>query len=151
MNLIDLGEYLETEQQAIDFLEHKRWPDGVCCVVCGGNRISKFWTKDGQARRKNSTTGEVDVRKVPARFLYQCLEPSCRQQFSVTAGTIFKDTHLPLHKWFKGIALMCNAKKGVSAMQMQRDLGISYKAAWFLNHRIREAMIGSSPAVFEES
>ena len=68
-------------------------------------------------------------------------EKTCRQQFSPTAGTLFADTHLPLITWFHAIGLMLNAKKGISAKQLQRDLGIGgYKTAWYLNHRIREAM-----------
>jgi transposase-like protein len=71
-------------------------------------------------------------------MLYQCLE--CKAQFSATSGTLFNDSHLPLVKWFLAVALMCNAKKGISAKQMQRDLHVSYKTAWYLCHRIRKAM-----------
>src|SRR6185312_1783377 len=72
--------------------------------------------------------------------IYQCLEPECRHQFSPTAGTIFHDSHLPLPKWFMAIALICEAKKGDSACQMQRHLGVNYRTAWHLCHRIRQAM-----------
>jgi hypothetical protein len=72
--------------------------------------------------------------------LYTCLNTECGQQFSVVAGTVFNDSHLPLTKWFEAIALMLNAKKGLSAKQMERDLGVSYKTAWYLCHRIRKAM-----------
>ncbi len=64
----------------------------------------------------------------------------CKKQFSVTEGTIFNDTHLSLEKWYMATALMVNAKKGVSAKQLQRDLGTAYKTAWYLSHRIRKAM-----------
>ena len=67
-----------------------------------------------------------------------CLE--CGKQFSVTEGTIFNDTHLSLDKWFMATALMVNAKKGLSALQLKRDIGCAYKTAWYLNHRIRKAM-----------
>ena len=75
------------------------------------------------------------------KWFYLCREKTCHNQFTPTSGTIFHDTHLPLIVWFQAITLMLNAKKGISAKQMQRDLGIGgYKTAWYLNHRIREAM-----------
>src|SRR5208283_723184 len=74
-------------------------------------------------------------------WFYICLNKDCRQQFSPTSGTLFADSHLPLLTWFHAIGLMLNAKKGLSAKQLQRDLGIGgYKTAWYLCHRIREAM-----------
>jgi len=148
-SLIKLQAELGTEQQCLAFLEKMRWPDGVRCVTCGGDKISKFTTDEGERKRKNPKTGAVEIKKVPARHLYQCLEPTCKQQFSATSGTVYADTHLPLQKWLIAIALTCNAKKGISAKQMQRDLGVTYKTAWYLNHRIREAMMDSAPAVFE--
>jgi len=72
--------------------------------------------------------------------IYQCLEKECGKQFSATSGTIFNDTHLPLTKWFLAIAFICEAKKGMSALQVQRHLGVNYRTAWHLCHRIREAM-----------
>ncbi|MBZ5579997.1 MAG: IS1595 family transposase [Acidobacteriia bacterium] len=149
MNLIKLQTEFGTEEKCLEFLERMRWPNGVRCVTCGSDKISKFSTKEGTRKRKNTTTGEVESKTVPARHLYQCLEPTCKQQFTATAGTIYSNTHLPVQKWLAAIALVCNAKKGISAKQMQRDLGVTYKTAWYLNHRIREAMIGSAPAVFE--
>jgi hypothetical protein len=68
------------------------------------------------------------------------MDANCGHQFSVTTSTIFHDTHLDLDKWFMAVALMVNAKKGVSVLQMKRDLQVAYKAAWYLNHRIRQAM-----------
>jgi transposase-like protein len=74
-------------------------------------------------------------------WFYLCLNKDCHQQFSPTAGTLFADSHLPLITWFHAIGLILNAKKGISAKQLQRDLGVGgYKTAWYLNHRIREAM-----------
>jgi hypothetical protein len=73
--------------------------------------------------------------------VYQCLEKECGHQFSATAGTIFHDSHVPLEKWFMAIAIICEAKKSVSACQIQRHLGLgSYRTAWYLCHRIRAAM-----------
>ena len=86
----------------------------------------------GSRQRLNPKTGQMETKAVPARILYVCLD--CKKQFSVTEGTIFNDTHLPLEKWFHAMALMVNAKKGVSALQLQRDLGTAYKTAWYLWH-----------------
>src|SRR5208337_1859001 len=71
-------------------------------------------------------------------LLFECAQ--CGLHFSPTAGTLFHDSHLPLQKWFMAIALMCEAKKGVSANQLKRHLGVGYKTAWYLAHRIRKAM-----------
>ena len=102
-------------------LEKIRWPHGSTCIRCG----------------------LIGVPELPVGGIYQCA--SCCYQFSVTAGTIMHDSHLPLRKWFLAIYLMCVSKKGMSALQMQRTLGIgSYRTAWYLCHRIREAM-GNDP------
>src|SRR6185312_12649855 len=92
-----------------------------------------------KGRERRDVEGVV-VKRSPDRHLYQCLDKECRYQFTVTDGTIFNDTHLPLNKWFLAAAMMRNAKKGLSAKQMERDLGVSYKTAWYLCHRIRKAM-----------
>jgi transposase-like protein len=133
-SLIDVSQEFATEVQCIAYLEAMRWPEGVRCLRCNANRISRFVAK---GRERFNRKGEV-VRS-PDRHLYQCL--TCKHQFAVTTGTIFHDTHLPLHKWFQAVALMCDEKKGGSAMQLQRNLRIgSYRTAWYLNHRIRKAM-----------
>lgn len=110
-----------------------RWPDGVRCPVCGNDKVSRI-------TRKSTTK---NVRK----SLYQCLETTCKQQFSATSGTIFNDSHLPLHKWFMAIAIVVDAKKGISANQLKTHLGIgSYRTAWYMAHRIRKAMENPGPA-----
>jgi hypothetical protein len=125
-SIIDIVKDFPDEKHCIDYMESMRWANGVRCVTCGCKDISKFTSSS---------------KKQTVRYLYQCLEPTCKQQFSVTSGTILHDSHLPLRTWFLAVALTCNAKKGLSAMQMQRDLGIkSYRTAWYLNHRIRKAM-----------
>jgi transposase-like protein/predicted RNA-binding Zn-ribbon protein involved in translation (DUF1610 family) len=130
MNLIDVTKQFATEEQCLAYLEAMRWPDGVRCPVCGNNKISRITRK---SRSKN-------VRK----SLYQCLEPTCKQQFSATAGTIFADSHLPLQKWFMALAIVVDAKKGISANQLKQHLGIgSYRTAWYMAHRIRKAMEGN--------
>lgn len=127
MNLIDVHKAFGTEEQCLAYLEQMRWPNGVRCVTCGSKDISSI-TRKSKKENKRET-------------IYQCLEESCKQQFSATSGTIFHDTHLPLQTWFIAVALVTNAKKGISALQLQRDLGVgSYRTAWYLYHRIREAM-----------
>jgi len=126
MKLIDIHEQFNTADKCLDYLEALRWPKGVCCIACGSVRVSRITR---EKKGKNQRTR-----------IYQCLEKECKHQFSPTAGTIFHDSHLPLEKWFYAIAIICEAKKGVSACQMQRHLGVNYRTAWHLCHRIREAM-----------
>jgi DNA-directed RNA polymerase subunit RPC12/RpoP len=133
MNLIDVTRQFATPEACNDFLEQMRWPEGVECVNCGGKRVSKY-VKQASVRKSGARAGET----VPARILYVCLD--CKKQFSVTDGTIFNDTHLSLEKWFMAVALMVNAKKGLSALQLKRDIKCAYKTAWYLSHRIRKAM-----------
>lgn len=141
MNLIDVAKELATDKQCLAFLEKQRWPDGIVrCTTCGSDKISKITRKS--------------VTKNKRAQVYQCLA-SCTMnskgeminaQFSATNGTIFHDSHLPLHKWFMAIALVIDAKKGISAKQLQNHLGIgSYKTAWYMCHRIREAMVETNP------
>src|SRR5262249_61818640 len=120
-SLIAIQAELGTDEQCLAFLEALRWPEGVRCLECSGNKISKFTTQQSKRERTNKR-GETYMAVVPVRHLYQCLDPKCGQQFTATAGTIFNDTHLPLRKWMYAVAIMCNAKKGVSAKQLQRDL-----------------------------
>src|ERR1700681_4824887 len=103
MNLIDVNKAFDTDEKCLAFLEQMRWPDGVRCIICGANRISKITRK----------TASKNVRS----NLYQCLEPTCKQQFTSTSGTIFDASHLSLTKWFTAVALVINAKKGMSAME----------------------------------
>jgi transposase-like protein len=127
MNLCEVHEKLGTSEQCLQYIEKMRWPDGVVrCPTCGNDKVTKV------QRKASSKNGRL--------WFYLCQEKSCYQQFSPTAGTIFHDSHLPLIKWFQAIALVMNAKKGISAMQLKRDLGVSYKTSWYLYHRIREIM-----------
>ncbi len=125
MKLIDVHKQFQTDDQCLDYIEKMRWPNGeMCCVHCGEiGRVSKITRETGKNKRTR---------------IYQCL--ACGKQFSATSGTIFNDTHLPLTKWFLAIALICEAKKGISAKQLERHLGVNYRTAWHLAHRIREAM-----------
>jgi len=125
MKLIDVTAKFKSDDDCLDYIEAMRWPGGeIGCVHCGLiGRISKITREKGKNKRTR---------------LYQCL--ACGKQFSATSGTIFNDTHLPLTKWFMAIAMICEAKKGMSALQLQRHLGVNYRTAWHLAHRIREAM-----------
>lgn len=123
MNLVKLIEQFRSEDKCRDFLEDLRWPEGVHCPRCNSDSISRI------AKRKQ----------------FECNETACRYQFSVTAGTVFHDSHLPLWKWFLAIYMVGESKKGISAKQLQRTLDVSYKTAWYLGHRIRSAMEEDSP------
>ncbi len=138
-SLIEVQRAFGTDAQCHAYLESARWPEGVRCLKCDGDQISKFVTNETTRERVNRK-GETVTVKVPARHLYQCLNAACSYQFSTTTGTLFNDTHLPLTKWFLAVALVCNAKKGVSAKQLERDLDVNYRTAWYLSHRIRKAM-----------
>ena len=114
-NLTTLIDQFGCEEKCRAYLEELRWPEGVSCIRCGKG-VSKLSTRDR----------------------YEC--NACRYQFSVTAGTVMQDSKLPLWKWFLAIYVMGESKKGVSANQLKRMLGVSYKTAWYLCHRIRAAM-----------
>jgi transposase-like protein len=120
VNLMTLMDRFNCDEKCRDTLEAIRWPSGVACLRCG----------------------DTDVTEIPSRNQFRCT--SCRYRFSVTAGTIMHRSHLPLRKWFLAICIMCQSKKGVSANQLKRMLGVQYKTAWHLCHRIREAM-GNDP------
>jgi transposase-like protein len=131
MNLLDVYKELNTEDKCLAFLEHMRWPKGVKCISCDSVRIARITTKG----KLNKKTGKVG----PDRKLFQCND--CRFQFTTTTGTVYHDTHLPLHKWYLAIALITESKKGISANQLCRALGVQYRTAWYLAHRIRKAMV----------
>ena len=134
-NLIDVVKEFRTEEACLAYLTQLRWPGGVACLKCGSEYVSKLFAAKGR-------------RGTVRRPLYQCLEPLCKHQFTATTGTLFHDSHLPLVKWFLAVAIVTNAKKSVSAKQMERDLGVSYRTAWYLNHRIRKAMEETGGALF---
>ena len=139
-SIIETAKAFASEENCHAYLEAARWPNGVRCLQCDHDKLSKFTVKGKTRTVTDKRTGETTSKTGPDRFMYQCLNSACKYQFAANTGTIFTDTHLPLNKWMMAIALMCNAKKGVSAKQMERDLGVSYKTAWYLDHRIREAM-----------
>jgi transposase-like protein len=116
MNLVDINALFGTEDKCRELLVRLRFPEGPRCVRCKGPVV------------------KLDTNKQ----LFYCKD--CDYQFSVTSGTVFNDSHLPLAKWFLTTHLLCEAKKGMSACQIQRTVGMSYKTAWYLCHRIRHAM-----------
>ena len=118
MNVFEYFKKFEQNQDAVKFLEQVRWKDGVICTKCGSKKTCKH---------------HVGTRK-----RWQCW--NCHHVFSVTTGTIFHHTHVDLNKWFLLIALMINAKKGLSACQAARDLGMNRPTVWSMMHRIRKAM-----------
>jgi transposase-like protein len=123
MTIIDLNRAFSTEDKCREYLCRLRWPQGVTCPRCSAKTISRITTQ----------------RK------FECSK--CFYQFSETAGTIFHDSHLPLEKWFLAAYLMCESRKGVSANQLKRVLGTSYKTVWYLCHRIRAAMKDADTAL----
>lgn len=105
---------------AREWLERHLWVDGPICPFCGGiDNATSLSTRPG---------------------LYQCNNAECRGQFTVTVGTLFERSHIPLNKWLLAAFLICSSKKGISTHQMHRMIGVSYKSTWFMMHRIREAM-----------
>jgi ISXO2-like transposase domain/Transposase zinc-ribbon domain len=140
MNLSEVHEKLATTEQCLEYLTKMRWPDGVIrCTVCGNDKVVRYERPATRTRKRRSEARD-EGKQNSRPWFYICQEPTCRNQFSPTSGTLFHDSHLPLIKWFQAIALVLNAKKGISAMQLKRDLGVSYKTAWYLYHRIREIM-----------
>jgi transposase-like protein len=109
------------EAKARKFLEASRWPDGAVCPRCG----------------QLETVKPLGGKSMGPGW-YSCSD--CREKFTVRVGTLYERSHIPLHKWLAATHLMVSSKKGISAHQLHRLLGITYKSAWFLAHRIREAM-----------
>jgi transposase-like protein len=130
------------EDAARAYLEAMRWPEGVVCPKCGlVGEAYKITVKEPDLEKLKITRKRY---RKPRKGLWKCA--GCRKQFTVTVGTIFEDSHIPLHKWFLAIHLMCSSKKGISAHQLMRNLDIKqYKSAWFMAHRIRYAMTGELP------
>ena len=116
MNLIQIFQKFPRQIDCIEHLEKLRWPNEVTCPYCES----------------------TNTNSLPKELRHHC--NGCKKTFSVTVGTLFHDTRLPMQKWFLAIALILNAKKGLSAKQLQRDIEVTYKVAWSMGHRIRKAM-----------
>src|SRR3954452_21572547 len=113
------------EDAARAYLEAQRWPDGPFCPHCGETeRVTRL---QGKTTRPG---------------LHACA--ACRQQFTVTVGTLYERSHVPLHKWVLATHLLAAGKKGTNAHELHRMLGVTYKTAWFMAHRIRAGMAGAA-------
>lgn len=124
--------HFHDEAAAFAELESILWPNGPTCPHCGGaDRIYAL-------KNVRSKPSKKHPEGVERHGLKKC--GHCRKQFTVRVGTVFEDSHAPLHKWFQAIHLMCASKKGVSSHQLHRILEVQYNTAWFMSHRIREAM-----------
>jgi len=113
--------YFQDEQEARKFIEAKLWPNGPVCPHC--QETSRIYPSTGKGVRAG---------------VYRC--NSCDKDFTVTIGTVMERSHVPLNKWLMAIYLFSSSKKGISSKQLQRMLSVTYKTAWFLSHRIREAI-----------
>ena len=122
MDLAPLASRFGSEDKARTYLEQLRWPDGVRCPRC------------------NASKG---ISRIERRGQFDC--DSCGYQFSVRVGTSFHASHLPLWKWMLAVYVVCESDEGVSANQLKRMLGVSYKTAWYLSHRIRAALRDEAP------
>lgn len=111
--------------KAREYLEGLRWPNGPICPHCGS--AEQHYKLEGKAHRAG---------------LYKCKD--CWEQFTVTVGTLFADSKIPLSKWLQACYLMSTSKKGISSRQLERTLGVTYKTAWSMTHRISEAMNGGN-------
>src|ERR1700730_4355757 len=128
MSILDQPHFHD-DAAAFAMLESILWPDGPVCPKCGCI---------GRSRRLGGTSSRMGV--------WKCYD--CRKQFTVKVGTVFEQSHVPLHKWFQATHLLCASKKGMSSNQLHRILGVTLKTAWFMTHRIREAMReGKIPAM----
>ena len=124
--------YFHDEEAAFKKFEARLWSEGPVCPYCGSKE--RIYTLEG-VRSKSS-------KKNPEGILRHGVKKCghCRKQFTVRVNTIFESSHIPLHKWLQAIHLLCSSKKGISSHQLHRTLEITYEAAWFMSHRIREAM-----------
>ncbi len=126
-NLKDLFQQLSDEKVCRDYVEQMRWNGNPVCPHCG--EVKPYRLKDGKA--------------------FRCRAKTCRKDFSVTVGTIFENSKIPLATWIAAIYLITAHKKGISSLQLSRDLGVTQKTAWFMNHRVRLIMGEPEPAPLE--
>jgi len=124
--------YFHDEAAAFEHVEGMLWPQGPVCYHCGSME-KHYALKGGRTKASKKNPHGVEIHG-----LYKCSD--CRKKFTVRMGTIFEESKLPMTKWLQAIFLMTASKKGVSAHQLHRTLEVTYKTAWFLAHRIREAM-----------
>ena len=141
--------HFHDEEAAFALVESIVWPNGPVCPHCGAN--DRIYALQGVRSKPSKKNPEGVVR----HGLKKC--GHCLKQFTVRVGTIFESSHLPLHQWLQAFHLMCSSKKGISSHQLHRILEVKYQTAWFVSHRIREAMrsgslatpMGGAGSVFE--
>jgi len=126
-SLLQVLDYFKEETTCKNYLAQQRWGETPCCPHCGNTKAWK--TNRG----------------------FTCAAKQCGQKFTVTTGTIFENTKLPLRLWFATIYLVTAHKKGISSLQLSRDLSITQKSAWFLLHRVREMLANNAPQMLENN
>jgi len=124
--------YFHEEWAAFEALERIVWPDGPACPHCGAtDRLNRLAVQRSKASKKHPNGR-------PVYGLWKCYH--CKGQFTVRKGTVFERSHVDLHIWFQAAHLLCNSQKGISSNKLHRVLGVAPKTAWFMSHRLREAM-----------
>lgn len=126
-NILDFQTEFNTEEKCRAYLEEQRWNGAPCCPFCGS----------------------VNVHRFPSGRIFKCRKKECRSKFSVTVGTIYENTKIPLVKWFLATYILSVHSKGISSLQLAGWLGITQKSAWHLNHRIREMLSNNAPELLE--
>ena len=129
LNLVELAQKYSDPDKARKLLEEMRWPNGPVCPRC---------QNDGNGKSISKLNAQSGSRSGVRKGVYFC--GACRKQFSATIGTVFEGSHIPISKWLMAMFIICSSKKAVSAHQLHRMLGITYKTAWFMAHRTRFAM-----------
>ena len=127
-NIFDFQAHFNTEEKCREYLEQQRWGDTPACPCCGSTNVHRFTTNNR---------------------IFKCREKECRSKFSVTVGTIYENTKIPLIKWFLATYILTVHSKGISSLQLAAWLGVTQKTAWHLNHRIRETLTVQSPELLE--
>ena len=125
LNIVRLAQDYSAEAKARELFESWRWPNGPVCPHCGFDEVYRL-------------TSKPDSKNKVRPGLYCCA--ACRKTFTATVGTVLEDSHIPISKWLMAIFILCSAKKAVSAHQLHRMLGVTYKTAWFMAHRVRFSM-----------
>lgn len=133
LNLITLAQEYADEDKARGLLESLLWPDGAICPHCKNHKEKPIY----------KLVPKADSKSPARKGVHKC--GACRKQFTVRVGTIFEDSHLPISKWLMAIFIICSSKKSISALQLSRMLKITYKASWFMAHRLRYAVSPEMP------
>jgi len=127
-NIFDFQAHFNAEEKCREYLEQQRWGNTPACPCCGSNNVHRFATNNR---------------------IFKCCEKECRKKFSVTVGTIYENTKIPLTKWFLATYILAVHSKGISSLQLASWLGVTQKTAWHLNHRIREMLKITAPELLE--